>query len=291
MTILPVDTELSIRSIFMSTIPVYNLPSPQEFEVFRMNRYSPDNHCPPHRHSFYEISFFIKGQGSHSIDFIEYPIVINRVYFTTPGQLHSWEKMKVKNQYDGYIVRFNENFLNSDQLGNIKRVFDQFDTQPFIQLATSPPEIQLLEMIYTEFNQEKNFSVLRPLVNALLAFLAQKKSKTESKIQNVNQERIVKLQNLVEKNYRFESDASFYATKLEITPKRLNEILKQVIGKTITQLVHDRLLLEAKRELVYGNLSIKDIGYILGFEDPSYFSRFFKKYTGIEASKFKELQT
>ena len=63
------------------------------------------------------------------------------------------------------------------------------------------------------------------------------------------------------------------------------------MGKTITRLVHDRLLLEAKRELVYGNLSIKDIGYILGFEDPSYFSRFFKKYTGIEASKFKELQT
>lgn len=275
----------------MSTLPVYNLPETHEFEIFKMNRYSPDNFCPPHRHSFYEISFFTKGEGNHSIDFVEYPIVAKRVYFTTPGQLHSWEKMKIKNQYDGYIVRFNENFLNSDQLGNIKTIFNQFDAEPFIQLTSPFSELQLLKMIYAEHNtQENNFVTLRPLLNALLAYLAQKKSKSEAITHNVNQERIIKLQNLIEKNYRFESEASFYAAQLEITPKRMNEILKQTIGKTITQLVHDRLVLEAKRELVYGDLSIKDIGYILGFEDPSYFSRFFKKYTGTEASKFKELQ-
>ena len=75
---------------------------------------------------------------------------------------------------------------------------------------------------------------------------------------------------------------------MNLSPKRLNEITRKMLGKTITQLIHDRILLEAKRELIFSGRSIKEISYELGFEDPAYFSRFFKKQSGFSPTHFRK---
>ena len=73
-----------------------------------------------------------------------------------------------------------------------------------------------------------------------------------------------------------------------ITARRLQQAVAESVGKTPKQLIDDRLLLEAKRLLVYTNHSIKEIGFQLGFEEPTNFSRFFRKQAGHSPAEFRK---
>jgi AraC-like DNA-binding protein len=100
--------------------------------------------------------------------------------------------------------------------------------------------------------------------------------------------RIKTLFDLIEHNFITKRDACFYASQLSITPKRLNEILKDKIGMTLTKILHFRLILEAKREIGYSDKNFKEIAFALGFNEQAYFSRFFKKQTGITPATFRQ---
>jgi len=104
----------------------------------------------------------------------------------------------------------------------------------------------------------------------------------------ISQQRMRQLLNLLNEHFKREQKAGFYARKMNLSPKRLNEITRKMLGKTITQLIHDRILIEAKRELIFGGRSIKEISYELGFDDPAYFSRFFKKQSGFSPTHFRK---
>ncbi|RYZ45306.1 MAG: AraC family transcriptional regulator, partial [Chitinophagaceae bacterium] len=93
---------------------------------------------------------------------------------------------------------------------------------------------------------------------------------------------------LLEKNYLTERNVGFYAASLNVSTKRLNQILKRKYNRTIHQIIHDRLVREAKHQLFVSKKNIKEIAFDLGFEDKSYFSRFFKKMTGQTPEAFKK---
>ena len=78
-----------------------------------------------------------------------------------------------------------------------------------------------------------------------------------------------------------------YAAKIHITPKHLSQTVKQITGRSAKNMIQDRLELEAKRMLLHTELSIKEISFQLGFEDPLYFSGFFKKRAGVSPSSFR----
>ena len=82
---------------------------------------------------------------------------------------------------------------------------------------------------------------------------------------------------LVEKYYNKNQQVNYYSDQLNISPSHLNKISKKVCGKTASDFIHDRVILEAKRLLIFSNMSSKEIAYHLMYEDPSYFSRIFKK--------------
>ncbi len=93
---------------------------------------------------------------------------------------------------------------------------------------------------------------------------------------------------LVEENFLIQTRVSEYAKQLSITANHLNETVKQTIGKTAGELIRERLLLEAKRWLIHSDLSISEIAHALNFEDPSYFGRFFKRYTHCSPKDFRQ---
>ncbi len=95
------------------------------------------------------------------------------------------------------------------------------------------------------------------------------------------------LESLVDQHYREHKPVSFYAEKLHLTAKQLNDTGKRIMGKTITELVQDRVLLEARRLLVHSHLTVSQVAAELGYFDNSYFSRFFKKHIGQTPEQFR----
>ena len=93
---------------------------------------------------------------------------------------------------------------------------------------------------------------------------------------------------MVEKNYRKFHQVSDYADLLGIASKTLTKKIKQYHHKTPSDVIKERLILEAKRDLYYTNKQVKEIAYDLGFEDPAYFNRFFKKEAGVAPNRFRE---
>ncbi len=100
-------------------------------------------------------------------------------------------------------------------------------------------------------------------------------------------EKIERLRQLIEENFHETRHLTDYASWLNMTPDRLNEHCKRIAGKTAGSMVRQRLLIEAKRQLVYSDLSVSEIAYDLNFSDPSYFSRFFRKSTGVTPQQFR----
>jgi len=100
--------------------------------------------------------------------------------------------------------------------------------------------------------------------------------------------RIDQLRRLIEEHFRKERLISFYAAKLAMTADRLNDHVKRATGVTAGHLIRQRVLTEAKRQLVFSNQAIHEIAYDLAFSDPSHFTRFFRKQTGTTPQAFRE---
>lgn len=92
---------------------------------------------------------------------------------------------------------------------------------------------------------------------------------------------------LVERHYQHHWSVARYAGELGITPAHLNSLCRQTVGRSALQLVHERILLEAKRRLVYTASTVAQVGDHLGFADPAYFTRFFKRQTGQSPRDFR----
>ena len=93
---------------------------------------------------------------------------------------------------------------------------------------------------------------------------------------------------LLETNFKNQKQVNFYAKELIITEKRLNQATSKVFGKTPKEIIDDRIILEAKRVLAHTTESIKEIGYVLGFDEPTNFIKYFKKHSLVTPVEFRE---
>jgi AraC-like DNA-binding protein len=126
----------------------------------------------------------------------------------------------------------------------------------------------LLNLVYIEFSRgfiQENSTIQSAYLNKLLSF-----------------------ENSIELNYKIEKSVQFYANKLNISSKHLNRIVKESLNKTSSDLIAERVILEAKRMLIQLKFNVTQIGYELGYQDKSYFVRFFKKQTGETPLTFLE---
>jgi AraC family transcriptional activator of pobA len=236
-----------------------------------------------HRHNFFEVIWFTSGVGNHYIDFQPYPVRKDLIYFLTPGQVHS-----LPEKTTGHLLIFSPDFFHNLQEDKIKFLFN-----PFIKEAIEiPPSLvarldQLIQLMSIEYQEERDYLILQSHVKAFLLLLS-RQSEKKPLFLKLGDSRMKTLFDLIEHNFITNRDAGFYASQLGITPKRLNEILKDKIGITLTKILHFRLILEAKREIGYSDKNFKEIAFALGFNEQAYFSRFFKKQTGITPEAFKQ---
>jgi AraC-like DNA-binding protein len=93
---------------------------------------------------------------------------------------------------------------------------------------------------------------------------------------------------LLDKQYRQKRMVTEYAEELAVTPNHLNDVVKKVTGFTASHQIQQRIIMEAKRQAVYTDVSMKEIAYMLGFDDVAHFSKFFKTGAGESFSEFKK---
>ncbi|NVK74334.1 MAG: helix-turn-helix domain-containing protein [Oceanospirillaceae bacterium] len=151
------------------------------------------------------------------------------------------------------------------------------------------PLIQQLES-EASYIREGRALMSEYLIKAILLMLHRQQTNDKHHITNRTEgSQAHQLKELIEKHYREHWTSQQYADTLGITTSRLNRLCKTTFNQSVLDLIHDRVLLEAKRSLIYTVRSIEEISYDLGFKDPGYFSRFFKRSSGIPPGKFRVL--
>lgn len=248
----------------------------------------------PHKHDFYILVVFTQGTGSHTIDFQKYAVKSGSVFFLSPGQVHSW---KLSPDTDGHIVFFSTDFYTSTF--SRKRLisyslFNSIVQFPVLEIGSfeAGEIIYFFEKIDQETKKPAYFTkeLLKNYIDTLLILFYRFKG---SKTSFTQQEKLVhdqfhELELLIEDHFKEHREASFYADRMSLSLKQLNSLCKNTVSKTSSQLILDRVILEAQRLLTHSNLNISEISYALEFEDSSYFSRLFKKKTAMTPEQFRK---
>lgn len=264
----------------------FNLNSDELFRICKIEEKLNASFFDIHQHQYFEMVLFTKTKTKklqHAIDFLPYPIITNRIYLISPKQTHQWLLKNYNGEFEGYFITFNESFIESQEL--LLKLFDFIDEQVFIELNENEIPIPLSLIAMIESSKNKNTHYVKSLLEALLFHIYDYKE--ISHITKTDKEqRFLKLRTLIEKHYKTEKLVSFYAKNLGLSSKRLNSIIKEISTKNVSQLIQQRVLLEAKRKLCLNQENIQDIAEELGYHDPSYFSRFFKKNEGISPNDF-----
>jgi AraC family transcriptional regulator, transcriptional activator of pobA len=283
-------------------LPVYslhNFSSPErksqqfQVEVFDANRHFSVKY--PHRHDFFEVLYLQKGSGYHVIDGNKYEIKPPCVFFMSPGQAH---KLELSHDIEGYIYIFTADFylLNrSNQNSLIEYPFFYTihqDNPPL--LLENGNDIQFLESLFrqsiTEINQkgDQAIEMLRSILDLILTTCASRYQANENLINKGKGQILVKrFFHLIEENNQKNLSLSDYAGMIGITSNHLTQIVKLLTGKTSSQIIKAKQLLEIKRLLVHTNLSVSEIANQLNFEDQSYFTKFFKRETGLTPLQYR----
>lgn len=250
-----------------------------------------------HKHNFYHLVLFTEGGGQHTIDFEQFAVKPWQIYFMVPGQVHSWS---FKGHVDGYVINFSVPFLRSmllkpDYLEQFL-FFNGHATDSVINIPQiQQPDVQrIMEQIISEGydNQRMGADMVRALLLQLF-ILVERLGKEHPQLNitgNYNHTLLKSFQKLIEDNYTRLKLPKEYAELLYITPNHLNALCNDILGVPAGELIRNRVVLEAKRLLINLELNITEIAYKLNFADNSYFTKFFKKYTGLTPEDFRKKQ-
>ncbi len=252
----------------------------------------------PHRHDFYEILYITSGQGTHFIDFNAYSFLAGTVYFTSPGQIHYWITSV---PLEGEFIGFTKDFLllapTDYKVLHEFSYFHSIKDAPALVLSAGERELvePLIQSIAAE-SQENKFrsgSVLRAYLHIFLVkiqriYAVREGAHCASGADDAIPTLVRHFKQLVTRQFITERSVQAYADQLGVTLSHLNNTVKGVMGQTPGQIIRHEIVLESKRLFTHTDLTSAEVGYRLCFNDPSYFSRFFKRETTMSTMQFRK---
>lgn len=245
----------------------------------------------PHRHNSYVLVFFTKGSGTHEIDFDVFAIQPGSMFFLQPGQMHHWN---LSNDVEGFVILYSEEMYNlyfGQKAISDYPFYSSVDNKPemVFDVAQSKAILSYFEslILEAEANQLLKHDKIMNLLDSIHIEIARKYSATHFHKTHSYNVKIKTFEALLEKKFKTEKTASFYASELTITLKHLNRLCNEILQKTTTKVIAERIILEAKRMLMDKKLTINEIATAIGYDDYSYFTRLFKKHTGMTPSAFR----
>ena len=237
----------------------------------------------PHRHPFYEIIFVLNANGVMKIDFVDKPMQKGSLYLMLPSQIHL---PIYTGEFQGVLLRFDLSIFEEKSFLENLSIFN------FDYLLVEEPSFSALEglllSLHEEFTSQKALKNVT-INNLLKLFLIQVQRLLPNVVNEHTQTTIFgSLNTLLEiNNYKIQTPA-FYAKKLKISLKVLNHAVKEYTGIPCGEYIRSKTVIEAKRLLCYTGMNSNEIAATLGFEDAAYFSRFFKRETGLTPILFRK---
>jgi AraC family transcriptional activator of pobA len=243
----------------------------------------------PHRKDYYFFVLVRQGSSRHWIDMMPYTLKADTFYFTVPNQVQLKEEAE---PLTGILIAFTDEFLALEGNSSLKQL-------PIIQnkhnghdLALTPEDVvfieNILEKMYAEYLFKNNWQrgMMTAYTQVLMIYLSRLYTEQYSNsTETPDRQMLKRYLSKIEESYTQTHEVTAYADMLNISAGHLSEVVKEQSGKPAIAHIHERLILEAKRLLFHTEHSIKEIAFQLGFEDASYFNRFFKrlaKHTPVE---------
>jgi len=250
------------------------------------------------RNNYFSLIWVTEGSGTVKADFSEYDFKENSLFALAPYQPFM---ISSREQIKGIAIYFHADFFcihkHHKEVTSNGVLYNNVYQPPFVAVdeSSSATLKMLCEQIKAEM-QNPALAQYELLVSYLKIFLiTAARLKKEQMIENSEPKAEVKepyilqkLKDFIEANYKEKHSASEYAELLNITPKALAKITKNSFNKTITDLISERIIIEAKRELYMSDKLIKEIAFELGYPDEYYFSRFFKKYAEVSPQAYRD---
>jgi len=245
------------------------------------------------RINFWVILYIIEGHGYHNIDFHKYYYKSGDIIIVQKNQVHSF---LINPEVKGYIIHINEPFFYSTKGvdgDSFLEYIDQSYGSPIVSADASLESTNrtLIELIYKEYSKFAGPSSYRLLSSLFESFILSIQSPMSSKESIYNSKLYVnfsEFRNLVEENYIYHKTVTEYSEMMKLSKKTINQSTRAVAGLSAKQYISNRLLLEIKRYLSQGDLLNYEIANLLGFEEASNMTNFFKRYEGISPKEFKE---
>lgn len=250
------------------------------------------------RLNYFSLLWIKSGKGNVKVDFSEYDFFENQLLAFSPYQpfmLTSDEKI------EGIVLNFHPEFFcihkHQAEIACNGILFNNIYKPPYVSIDAASKNIldMVVEQMKTEM-QNPELAQYELLVSYLKIFLItatrlkNQQQPEEEQIDNSNTAPFIlqNLKNYIETHFKTKHSASDYAELLNITPKALAKITKNHFNKTLTNLIAERIIIEAKRELYLTNKPVKEIAYELGYDDEHYFSRFFKTNAEISPQVYRD---
>jgi len=252
-----------------------------------------------HHHEYFEIIWLNNGTGIHKIDMKDHFYNGSVLFFLAPGQVH---KIIPHTRTQGYVLKFMPSVFKQER-DFIDYIFDTclLDTDKSCPVISIPPgKNDLIEELFIrlvkEFNQQQTYAdiILSSYLKILTTQIRRIKDTYISRQQYIYKPQYDLFREYkiaVERHYKTMHNVKDYAIQLNTQARTLNTLARKYGNKSALEIIQDRIVLEAKRKLYHSSASIKELGYELGFEDPAYFTRFFKKNVGTAPRHFKTNST
>ncbi len=278
---------------------VYTLLNQQNgnlaFKLFEFDNDSYFDHIQ--RNNYFTLILITSGKGLAKVDFCDYTFEEDSLFAFYPYQPFMLQAVE---PLMGIAIQFHHDFFciyrHHQEIAANGILFNNIYEQPFVNLNENCKStiLNLIHGIADELKADafRKDEVLVSYLKILLVMatrikLAQQSVHHTEAVNSKQQFLIQNLKNAIEDNFRKRHSASDYADILHLTPASLARITKSHFNKTLSDLISERIIIEAKRELYLTDKTVKEIAYELGYEDEYYFSRVFKSKTDISPQFYR----
>lgn len=242
-----------------------------------------------HFHDFEEIIVVTQGSLEHYIDFQMEVVHAPFVSYVSQGKVH---RIIVHLDLRGWVINYQNEFIPDSKLS----FYSNFITATNIPIATDGCFNNfnaLCQVIQAEYNREMpDYSAIRHLTTGLISMVETERKRNmpvESSAKSSQIETFNNFLKILEQNFRRDEGVPFYANKMNMSERNLNIICKNNFSKSVSEIIETRKLIEAKKLLIHSDKTVSEIGFELGYNEKSYFTRVFRNKLSVTPTQFREI--